>query len=87
MELDYKALSKKLCEVDTSAALIDYIFQTQGGERRRLNFAKAAESLKVSEKTISRYVTELANKKLLILYGTAGKGNGEIQLSYDILTE
>lgn len=87
MELNYKALSKKLCEVDTSAALIDYIFRTQGGDRRRLNYAAAADSLKVSEKTISRYITELANKKLIVLYGMSGKGKGEIQLSYEILTE
>lgn len=87
MELDYKALSIKLCELDTSAALVNYIFQIQGGDRRRLNYVEAAKSLNVSERTISRYVAELADKKLLILYGMAGKGSGEVQLSSDILVD
>ncbi len=87
MELDYKALSKRLCQMDTAAALIEYIFKTQGGERRRIIPADAAKSVGVSESTICRYLTKLADEKLIMLYGSAGKGNGEVQLSFDILTE
>lgn len=87
MELDYMALSKRLCQADTTAALIDYIFRTQGAERQRVNLTDAAKSLGVSESTVARYLTKLADLKLVTLFGSAGKGNGEVQLSFDILTE
>lgn len=87
MELDYKALSRRLCQADTAAALIEYIYNTQGSDRRRVMPADAAKSLGVSESTVKRYLTKLADLKLITLYGSLGKGNGEVQLSFDILTE
>lgn len=86
MELDYKALGKRLCQTDTAAALIEYIYETQGGERRRVLLRDAAKRLGVSESTIARSLTKLADLQLIRLFGEAGKGNGEVQLSFDILT-
>lgn len=87
MKLDYIALCKRLCQADTTAALIEYIYETQGAERRRVLLPDAADSLGVSESTIARHLTKLADLKLIKLFGAAGKGNGEVQLSFDILTE
>lgn len=87
MEIDYKALAKRLCQTDKAAALIEYIYETQGAERRRVLLPDAAKSLGVSESTIARHLTKLADLKLITLFGSAGKGNGEVQLSFDILTE
>lgn len=87
MKLDYIALCKRLCQTDTAAALIEHIYETQGAERRRVKLSDAANSLGVSESTIARQLTKLADLKLIRLFGSAGKGNGEVQLSFDILTE
>lgn len=86
MELDYKVLSEKVCELGKAAALIEYIFKTQGDERRRLKYDDAAANLGVSKRTIGRYVDRLADKKVLVLYGAEDKHGGEVQLSVNILT-
>lgn len=86
MELDYKTLGTQMCQLGKAAALIEYIFKTQGDERRRLKYDDAAASLGVSKRTIGRYVDRLADKKLLVLYGTEDKHGGEVQLSVNILT-
>lgn len=85
MELNHKVLNERLCLVDTAAALIDYIYRTQGSESRRLDYEAAAISLNVSRRTIGRYVDVLADNKLIVLNGEHNEG--EVQLSNDILVK
>ena len=83
MELNYEELNTRLCQLDTVAALINYIFLTQGGDSKRLNYKAAAEKLNVSERTIGRYIDLLADKKLIFLSGE--RNDGVLRLSEDIL--
>ena len=77
MKLNYEALNVQMCIMDARAALVDYIFRVQGGELRRLDFDAAASDLGVSRRTVSRYVGELAGRKIIVLAGDKLKLNEE----------
>lgn len=84
MGIDYEAFSEWLYLIGANkAALIDYIYRTQGGASCRIDYAEAAKEVGVSERTIGRYIAELADKKLLVLSGE--RGAGEVRLSEKIL--
>lgn len=79
MELNREIITHRLQFCDRCTALASYIYSVQGNALRRLDFKKAAEALKVSERTIKRYCDKLADKKVILF-----KGDG-LQLNPDII--
>lgn len=65
-QLNYEALNERLSTLDRRTELVNYIFRTQGGELKRLDYNKAAAELGCDWKTVSRYITQLADKKIIV---------------------
>lgn len=80
MELNLTALGGHMCLMDKRAELINYIFETQGAEWQRLNPKDAAAKLGCSDRTVRRLITELADRKLIVLSGK------QLRLADEILT-
>ncbi len=78
MEIDYKALNERLCVMDARAALVEYIFKVQGAELRRLDYNAAAAALLVSRKTVTRFVGQLADSKVIVIIDAKIKINGNL---------
>ena len=78
MEIDYKALNERLCVMDARAALVEYIFKVQGAELRRLDYNAAAAALLVSRKTVTRFVGQLADSKVMVIIDAKIKINGNL---------
>jgi Mn-dependent DtxR family transcriptional regulator len=77
--LNYKALAAEYSAIDVRFQLITYIFEVQGGELKRLDYNVAARKLNVSRKSISRYVSELANNGILNVT------DGKIEINSELL--
>lgn len=78
MEMNFEALYERLSRQDGRAALVNYILNAQGFELRRLDYKLAASALGKSEKTVGRYVSQLADMKLIILHGDSLKLNQDV---------
>ena len=71
--------------MQAEAALVDYIYKTQGAEARRVDFNAAADKLGCCRRTVSRYAKVLVAREVLKIVK-----QGDIwtyQISPDIITE
>ncbi len=85
LQIDYTELHARLLNADKHLELVNYIFRSQGGERRHLDYRLAAEALRIDRKTVRNYVNDLTAKGVLVK-----RFNGktwELKLSDDILKE
>lgn len=79
-QLNCAALNDRISQIDKRMELVNYIFEVQGADLRRLNYKAAANALGVSARTISRYVDELGAKQILTFE------DKKLKLNDDILT-
>lgn len=84
MEIDYNALSARLCLMDMTAALVDYIFKVQGGSAKRLDYNAAARTLGCCRRTVGRGVQKLIDNGILQKV-RIGKDYG-VQICPDLVT-
>lgn len=85
LQIDYTELHARLLNADKHLELVNYIFRSQGGESRHLDYRLAAEALRIDRKTVRNYVNDLTAKGVLVK-----RFNGktwELKLSDDILKE
>lgn len=78
MELNFEKLNEFLSHRDGRAALVNYIYQKQGFELRRVDFKAAAERLGKSDRTVRRYIAQLADLKIILLQGDSIKLNQDV---------
>lgn len=78
MELNYDNLNAKICVMCAEAALVNYIYETQGAEARRVDFNDAADKLGCHWRTVSRYAKELVARKVLNLVNLGKKWGYQI---------
>ena len=85
MELNYNNLNAKICVMNAEAALVDFIYKTQGASARRVDFKAAADKLGCCRRTVSRYAKVLVERKVLEIVQLDEKWG--YRLSPDIITE
>lgn len=78
MELNFEKLNEFLSHRDGRAALVNYIYQKQGFELCRVDFRAAAVKLGKSDRTVRRYIAQLADLKIILLQGDSIKLNQDI---------
>lgn len=66
-QISMNKLSQILLEGDTRYELIRYIYKVQGFDLARLDYDAAAESIKVSSRTVGRAVKQLSDRGLLVI--------------------
>lgn len=76
--LNFSALAERLLIDNNQLELVKYIFREQGERWQRLDYRKAAKALTIDQHTVSRYVSALANKKIILLKDNELKLNDEI---------
>lgn len=81
MILDFKILNERLSP--KLAELVDYIFQVQGAELRRLDFAEAAKTLHTDWTGVKRLCDRLEKKGVILCEGMGD--DKKLRLSDDIL--
>ncbi len=85
LQIDYTELHARLLNADKHLELVNYIFRSQGGESRHLDYRLAAEALRIDRKTVRNYVNDLTAKGVLVK-----RFNGktwELKLSDELLKE
>lgn len=84
-QLNFAELNARLSQLDRRAELVNYIFRTQGAELRRLDEEKAAAVLGVDRKTISRYIGQLADKKIITIVRGTLPNTAQLKLNSEII--
>lgn len=77
-KLNFEELNERLSMRDGRGALVKYIYDRQGFGLERLDRLAAADELGKSERTIRRYITQLADMKVILLQGDSLKLNQDV---------
>ena len=85
MELNYDTLNAKICVMCAEAAMVDYIYENQGAEARRLDYNAAAKAMNCSRRTVGRYLKSLVAHGVVKLVNMGDKW--AVKLNPEILKE